>query len=81
MALDKKRIPQAGETVYLKSDPSGNSMYLESVFHEEMVTYGRCCWTEYEMFDDELLEHDHEKVFLLSELTVYPPVKQSRING
>lgn len=30
MAIDKKRIPQLGETLYLKSDASGNSMYLEN---------------------------------------------------
>jgi hypothetical protein len=47
-------------------------MYLEGVYTRDNVEYGFCVWTTYDMFDDELIEKDHEKQFLLSELSVYP---------
>jgi hypothetical protein len=72
MPKDKDRIPQAGETVYRKDDTQCVSMYLEGVYTRDNVEYGFCVWTTYDMFDDELIEKDHEKQFLLSELSVYP---------
>lgn len=74
MPQDKDRIPQAGETVYLKGDTRCVAMYLERVIIKNKAEYGHCTWTAYEMFDDELLSKAHEKEFLLSDLTVYPPV-------
>jgi hypothetical protein len=73
MPQDKDRIPQAGETVYLRGDSRCVAMYLDRVYTKEKVEYAHCIWTEYEMFDDELLSHPREKAFLLSALTVYPP--------
>jgi hypothetical protein len=74
MPQDKARIPQAGETVYLRGDTKCVAMYLDRVYIKDKTEYAQCSWTEYEMFNDELLQHSREKVFLLSELTVYPPV-------
>lgn len=74
MPQDKDRIPQAGETVYLRSNPRCVPMYLDRVYTKNKTEYANCTWTSYEMFDDELLSHAHEQEFLLSELTVYPPV-------
>lgn len=73
MPQDKDRIPQAGETVYLRGDSKCVAMYLDRVFIKDKLEYGQCTWTAYEMFDDELMSHSHEKDFLLSELTVYAP--------
>lgn len=73
MPQDKDRIPQAGETVYVKGDLRCVAMYLNRVITKDKVEYGHCTWTAYEMFDDELISKDNEKDFLLSELTVYPP--------
>lgn len=73
MPQDKSRIPQAGETVYLKGDSKSTAMYLERVYTKDKTDYGLCSWSEFELFDDELLKHAHEKEFLLSDLTVYAP--------
>ena len=75
MPQDKDRIPQAGETVYLRGDSRCIAMYLDRVYIKDKLEYAQCSWTEYEMFDDELISKDREKDFLLSELTLYPPVK------
>jgi hypothetical protein len=75
MPQDKARIPQAGETVYLKGDARCIAMYLERVYTKDKIQHAQCTWTEYEMFDDELISTPKEKVFLLNELTVYPPAK------
>ena len=74
MPVDKKRIPHAGETVYIKNDPKCIAMYLDQIFTRNNVNHARCLWTEYEMLDDELIGTEKEKEFLLSDLTVYPPV-------
>ncbi|MFM2017897.1 MAG: hypothetical protein RL007_1553 [Bacteroidota bacterium] len=71
MPIDKKRIPQAGETVYRRGDSQCTSMYLERVVTRDNIQYAWCVWTDYELFDDELISQDREKEFLLSELTVY----------
>jgi hypothetical protein len=73
MPQDKDRIPQAGETVYRKGDSKCIAMYLETVYTRNKSEYGLCTWTSHELFDDELLSHEHEKEFLLSDLTVYAP--------
>lgn len=75
MPQDKDRIPQVGETVYLKGDLKCTRMYLDRVYPKDRIDYGFCIWTSYEMFDDELLSKNHEKEFLLSDLTIYPPTK------
>lgn len=71
MPIDKDRIPQVGETVYLKADTKCTAMYLERVYEKDKTAYGFCTWTTYELIDDELMSQDHEKEYLLSELTVY----------
>jgi hypothetical protein len=73
MPKDKDRIPQVGETVYLKTDSRCTPMYLDRVYQKEKVEYGFCVWTAYELVDDDLLSYDHQKEFPLEELTVYAP--------
>ena len=71
MARDKKRIPQVGETVYLRGDIRCKPMYLDRVYTRDNVVYGYCHWSTYDMEDDELVTKENEKEFLLEELTVY----------
>lgn len=71
MPIDKDRIPQAGETVYQKGDSRCVAMYLDRVYKKGKSEYGFCTWTSYEMFDEELFSKEHEREFLLSDLTVY----------
>lgn len=73
MPQDKDRIPQAGETVYVKGDKRCIAMYLERVYTKDKTDYAFCTWTAYEFVDEELFSHNHEKEFLLSDLTVYAP--------
>jgi hypothetical protein len=73
MPQDKDRIPQAGETVYLKGDSRCVAMYLDRVYPINRIDYGFCTWTSYELFNDELMSQNNEKEFLLSDLTIYPP--------
>ena len=75
MPIDKDRIPQAGETVYVKGDVRSVAMYLDRVIVINKVEYGHCSWTSYEMFNDELFSKDNQKEFPLSTLTIYPHIK------
>lgn len=71
MPIDKDRIPQAGETVYLKGDKKCVAMYLERVYRKGKREVAFCTWTEYEMFNDELFSHAREKEIYLEKLTVF----------
>lgn len=67
--------PQGGDNVYHRDDEKRTSMYLERTYMKDRVAYGTCSWKIYEMFDDELMETEMQKDFLMSELVliVYTP--------
>jgi hypothetical protein len=70
--------PQGGDTVFLRGDEKRTAMYLERTYVKNQIEYGTCTWTEYEMFEDELIGTEMKKEFLVSDLTLFidPPRKK-----
>lgn len=71
--------PQGGDTVFLRDDPKRVAMYLERTYREGTTEYGTCSWTEYEMFDDELIGTEKQKDFLVSELTLFIDAPRKKV--